>query len=128
MSNDNIIKLNGLLKSLSFEVPGTKCSFLITEDGFVIASNLSDEKDNYEMGKMFSSFSKTGKKFTDKILGSPGIRFSIWNKDGDIQCFPVNSNILLVIISDSESRPGLLLLRVAKMIELLREVLEKIND
>lgn len=126
MNNETIVKLNELLKSLCLEVPGTKGSLLITEDGFIVASNLSNVTEYYEMGKMYASFSKTGKKFTEKILKSPGIRFSIWNKNGDIQCFPVSNNMLLVIVSESESRPGLLLLRVTKMIELLSEVLNDV--
>ena len=126
MNNEIIVKLNELLKSLNFEVPGTKGSLLITEDGFIITSSLSNEINYYEMGKIYASFSRTGNKFTEKIFKSPGIRFSIWSENGDIQCFPVSNNILLVIISASESRPGLLLLRVTKMIELLREVLD--ND
>ena len=128
MSDEIIVKLNELLKSLSSEVPGTNGSLLITEDGFIIASNLGNETDCYEIGKMYSSFSKTGQKFTEKVFKSPGIRFSIWNEDGDIQCFPVNNNIFLVIISNFDSRPGLLLLRVTKMIELLREVLENYDE
>ncbi|MEN8222987.1 MAG: hypothetical protein ABFR36_06970 [Acidobacteriota bacterium] len=113
---------------MRLEVPGTKGSLLVTDDGFIIASDINEEIDYYEMGKLYVSFNETGKNFTKKIFNSPGIRFSIWNKGGDIQCFPVNNSILLIIISDSDSRPGLLLLRVTKMIEILKEILENEND
>ena len=77
------------------------------------------------MGRVFNTFSRTGSKFAEKIFQQPGIRFSIWNNEGDIQFFPVNDSLLLVIISGPESRPGLLLLRAGKMIEIMRGVLEE---
>ena len=127
MSDEIIIKLDGLLKSLRSEVPGTKGSLLLNDDGFIIVSDMGEESDHYEIGKLFCSFEAIGAKFTEKIFNSQGIRFSIWNDKGDIQFFPVDKTFLLVIISDYNSRPGLLLLRVAKIIEILRELLESEN-
>ena len=127
MSEDLIIKLNELLKTLTSEVPGTKGSLLINSDGFIIASDMREEPDHYETGQLLVSFSLIGKKFTSKVFSGEGIRYSIWNEKGDIQFFPVNEDLLLVIFSDSDSRPGLLLLRITKMIEILRNILEDEN-
>ncbi len=127
MSEDIIIKVDELLKSLRSEVPGTKGSLLLNDDGFIISSDMCEGSDRYEMGKLFSSFGVIGEKFTEKNFNSKGIRFSIWNDKGDIQFFPVDKNFFLAIISDYNSRPGLLLLRVTKIIEILRELLDHEN-
>lgn len=128
MGEEVITKLNELLSSLKSEVPGTAGSFLVNDDGFVIASDIEQSVDHFELGRIFNTFSRTGSKFAEKIFQRPGIRYSIWNETGDIQFFPVNSALLLVTISGPESRPGLLLLRAGKTIEIMRELLERAED
>jgi len=123
MSDKRIIELNELLKMLRAEVPGTRESFLVNPDGIIIASDIQAEIDSYEMGKLFISLEKSGQKFANTILKSPGIRFSVWNDKGDIQFFPLAGSFLLVVLSDADSRPGLLLLRVTKLIEALNIIL-----
>jgi len=125
MGEQLITRLNELLSALKSEVPGTAGSFLVNDDGFVIASDMGPDFNYFEMGKIFNTFSRIGNKFTEKIFHRPGTRYSIWNETGDIQFFPVNSTLLLVIISGPESRPGLLLLRAGKMVEIMRETLEE---
>ncbi len=129
MRDERITKINELLSVLRTEVPGTKGSFIMTTDGFLIASDLKDEYkiDHYDIGNLFLSLLEKGENFAEKILKLPVLRYSLWSKNGDIQVFPLNKTILLIIISDSGSRPGLLLLRVSKLIDILKMIINS-ND
>ncbi len=119
MNSDRIVRLNELLTALRSEVPGTRASFIVTIDGFMIASDHGADIDQYEIGKLISSMEQKGEDFAENILKSPGTRFSIWSEKGDIQLFPLANSSILFVLSDSDSRPGLLQLRVAKMIEII---------
>jgi len=122
MSGQRIAELNKLLNTLRSEVPGTRGSFLLNPDGLVIASDFPEQIDLYETGKLFISLAADGREFASRILHSAGIRFSIWNDKGDIQFFPLAGSFLLVVLSDADSRPGLLLLRVTRLIEVLNVI------
>ena len=123
MNSDRIVRLNELLTALRLEVPGTRASFLVTSDGFIIASNIGDNIDQYETGKLISSIVQKGQKFAENFLEDPGTRFAVWSEKGDIQLFPLKNSTILFVLSDSDSRPGLLQLRVAKVIEIIEAVI-----
>lgn len=123
MSDKRILKFKELLTVLRSEVPGTRGVFVINPDGFILASDIEFEINHYEIGRLFSILGKKGKNFSKKTLGSPVMRVSIWSDKGDIQFFPLENSIYLVVISDSNSRPGLLLLRVTKVIDILKTII-----
>lgn len=128
MSDKRIIKLNELLTVLRSEVPGTKGAFVINPDGFILASDIEFEIDHYETGKFFSILEKKGAKLSEKTLRSPLIRVAIWSDKGDIQFFPLRNSIYLVVLSDFDSRPGLLLLRITKIIEIFNKIIDKRDE
>ncbi|MCK5004172.1 MAG: hypothetical protein KAS21_03745 [Candidatus Aminicenantes bacterium] len=115
--------MNELLKALRAEVPGTRTSFIVTIDGFMIASDIGEDIDQYEIGKLISSMEQKGQKFAASILKASGTRFAVWSEKGDIQLFPLKNSTILFVLSDSDSRPGLLQLRVAKIIEIIESVI-----
>jgi len=123
MKSDRIVRLNELLSALRSEVPGTRASFLVTIDGFMIASDIGDSIDQYEIGKLISSMEQKGQKFAENVLKDRGKRFVVWSEKGDIQLFPLKNSSILFVLSDSDSRPGLLQLRVAKIIEIIEAVI-----
>lgn len=128
MSDKRILKLNELLAVLRSEVPGTKGAFVINPDGFILASDIDFEIDHYEIGRFFSILEKKGGKLSKKALRSPVIRVAIWSDKGDIQLFPLRNSIYLVVLSDFDSRPGLLLLRVTKIIEIFNKIIDKRDE
>lgn len=123
MNNDRVVRLNELLTALRSEVPGTRASFIVTIDGFIIASDIKEDVDQYEIGTLISLMEKKGQNFCENIFKSPGTRFAIWSELGDIQLFPLNNLSILFVLSDADSRPGLLQLRVAKIIEIINLVI-----
>jgi len=123
MNSDRVIRLKELLTALRAEVPGTRASFIVNIDGFIIASDIREDIDQYEIGKLISSMEKKGQNFSEIIFRSPGTKFAIWSEKGDIQLFPLKIPAILFVLSDADSRPGLLQLRVSKIIEIINLVI-----
>ncbi len=121
--DDRILKLENLLSVIKSEIPGTRGSLIINDDGFIIASCLDREPDFKETGLFFSTIIQKIRHFSGKIFNEKELRISLMAKKGDIQLFPLSSSVNLVIISNSDTKPGLLLLRIKKIIDIMNETI-----
>ena len=122
-TESRVTKIENLLSVIRSEIPSTIGGLLVTDDGFIVASQFDNEIDYYEVGAALSSMLQQVRNFSKNIFDEQEQRVSLQSKTGDIQIFSLTDSTNLVIVSNSDSKPGLLLLRVKKIKNMLIDII-----
>jgi predicted regulator of Ras-like GTPase activity (Roadblock/LC7/MglB family) len=115
--------LNSLLRTFNTATPEIEGSAIISSDGLVIASQLPADFEESRVGAMAAAMLSLGERSAGEMRRGPLDQAYVQGRDGYVLLLRVSEEALVLALTTSRAKLGLVFLDVGRLVKQVREVL-----